>query len=1219
MNKEKIDSFFNSFNELDFGFSVNKSLPKKEGDNFSVLRNDDLESLQSFLKKINEYFDLKEPRDFFKYTNNETNFFNFSVFSFFKLVSLFAFLISEDENFGFETNLNEKKQKVSRNIFKILVNSTTLIESGASFPIYYITLMQLIEDAWKKDNPDSTFFETFKLNKNNKLGFAPVEKFFLIKNYAGHYSYLTDFFNDFYFNFYFSESDENYFESSFKADIKNKSIFMYEFALEFGTFFYFFFTIIPDEIKVSFVESFTGELPYYKPQEIKKTEEPKEKTSYAEMFLKRTGSFFFNQSQLADIKNDYLLKTAYENKEKALEKVEKLNEKVSSIPVRQQSTFEKLEEAFKLVVSMKKNQVATLKELTKIYEEFSLKRTAKKFDKEICSWIFLTFYLLFTASADKENLINDLKDASKSKDLKSAYKKHKNLLKRIPGFLETSQAKNVGWNPKLNMLNKDFAKIYANFFNFYTGSKNPYSEFLNDVQYEEMQNMVLSGREELTKALNDKTYIEKFDEIFYKPRIDEKSGKEKSSVYNLIKNIGDLFAEIEDPIEFKLYSEGLNFTLDISSMLANSCLEMASAALLEQYIFLFQKKFISFTDNGVKYNYSISDLYFELITIQKVLEISSGKSLTSEDLKTELAKIKSKALDPSPGNTSSLLYLIDSEGFFALSGTSFFGGANLELLIKTFNLKATNLKENSSELEKEQNLLFQRFSKASNFNSYNVYTDNKNYWYLFIFLKNKNLKTGDVCLFHDYEFLKSSISNLSEEELAYIFICSVKDRVAITNKDYNGIVISTYLKNNKIPLIENSSINEVNFDFYDFYQKWKDNDSFFFLIKTVMQDVTFANWKNGIAVAAFDFSSEAYKTRLIFEKLSVSSNTTQLLDTLARLLPTTSLLKRNFGLELAPFIEKLLGWIDLGLTETLKVLKTFIFRYKKDMSEAYELVQMQLIKKEFSARIYSFNLLIDILAKVIPEFDACQQLGYIDPFDLSFNTFQEYSKTIKNIINKDTKKSDPLINKATKKSDPLINDPTNGSSTTSITDKEINNALAGSFKNKKVTYLGEDSDKKSKILIGTKGADEVPHFSINSDFELIRTIEQNPEGLSVTLEDGLVVSDFVDFLKPTNTPIETEAVQQISKNYKLNLLKNEIGSSNEDISALSKTAYKLNTDTGITFSDAGYIASVDFKKANPKQLLDAITDFDYTDFVDYTFTNYKILESYKNIEAGGKS
>ena len=64
----------------------------------------------------------------------------------------------------------------------------------------------------------------------------------------------------------------------------------------------------------------------------------------------------------------------------------------------------------------------------------------------------------------------------------------------LDGYLETTQAVNIGWNPQLKMLNNDFTKFFANLYNFITGSKNPYSVFLKDDDHNKMQDSVLKGR-----------------------------------------------------------------------------------------------------------------------------------------------------------------------------------------------------------------------------------------------------------------------------------------------------------------------------------------------------------------------------------------------------------------------------------------------------------------------------------------------------------------------------------------------------------------------------------------------------------------------------------------------------------------------------------------------------------------------------------------------------
>ena len=69
------------------------------------------------------------------------------------------------------------------------------------------------------------------------------------------------------------------------------------------------------------------------------------------------------------------------------------------------------------------------------------------------------------------------------------------------------------------MLNNDFTKFYANLYNFITGSKNPYSDFLKDDNYNKMQDSVLKGRKEFLDELNstgdNSKHIDKLKKYFY--------------------------------------------------------------------------------------------------------------------------------------------------------------------------------------------------------------------------------------------------------------------------------------------------------------------------------------------------------------------------------------------------------------------------------------------------------------------------------------------------------------------------------------------------------------------------------------------------------------------------------------------------------------------------------------------------------------------------------
>jgi len=102
------------------------------------------------------------------------------------------------------------------------------------------------------------------------------------------------------------------------------------------------------------------------------------------------------------------------------------------------------------------------------------------------------------------------------------------------------------------------------------------------------------------------------------------------SIYNFIKNVGLLFSELENPIEFKVYQEGLSFTLDLSAALNNTCLEIASTAILELYMFLFTKKVISYKVGTEEKKLSIADIYFELNTIIRILELASLSGVSND-------------------------------------------------------------------------------------------------------------------------------------------------------------------------------------------------------------------------------------------------------------------------------------------------------------------------------------------------------------------------------------------------------------------------------------------------------------------------------------------------------------------------------------------------------------------------------------------------------------
>jgi len=151
----------------------------------------------------------------------------------------------------------------------------------------------------------------------------------------------------------------------------------------------------------------------------------------------------------------------------------------------------------------------------------------------MCNLILMAVYLIFALTYDDGDLTKRMAVSSELEKIKKEFSK--NEVKKIDGYLDVTQAVNIGWNPQLKMLNNDFTKFYANLYNFITGSKNPYSVFLKDDDYNKMQDSVLKGRkaflDELNSTGDNSKHIEKLKKYFYEPREQKNPKKKKKCLF----------------------------------------------------------------------------------------------------------------------------------------------------------------------------------------------------------------------------------------------------------------------------------------------------------------------------------------------------------------------------------------------------------------------------------------------------------------------------------------------------------------------------------------------------------------------------------------------------------------------------------------------------------------------------------------------------------------
>ena len=124
----------------------------------------------------------------------------------------------------------------------------------------------------------------------------------------------------------------------------------------------------------------------------------------------------------------------------------------------------------------------------------------------------------------------------------------------------------------------------------------------------------------------------------------------------------------------------------------------------------------------------------------------------------------------------------------------------------------------------------------------------------------------------------------------------------------------------------------------------------------------------------------------------------------------------------------------------------------------------------------------------------------------------------------------------------------------------------------------------------------------------------------ITIPKNTLISDFSDLLRPTENENDKKAINQVIASAKIkgigDFLKSNVVADPKEI---NKTLVDINVGGGIEIANAGHIAGIDFNKTNSRQLFDSITDFNYTDFIDYNFTNHKYSIAFKNKAKDGKN
>lgn len=1221
---------------------------------FEIKKSKNLEKLNFLLENIYSHFglypDLKNLGSFLSsYGSTDESVDTYSFFVFADLVAKFSSYCSNEEFVGFETKNSNYVPSVVE--FDFFCNSFKLLETEMPFHVYISLVLNYLEGIHKIVSPNTEqFCSLFGVSSISYVKRKETISSYInvLNEFSDDYDLLKIFIetliNDYSFtrssNILMSKNDEHLF---FKLYTKNllsnmndiihlNTVFLFD---KFDELIYLF----TEEFKTTLAEliidsdyvtevtqnvlKFSGETKLF-------NEDGSSKGILESIYP----DINFSELDKKKIQERVLLEKAKANVDEAMSKgndVTKLVDSISGLNISEK--LRTLEKAFKLTFLMTKNQKETLIDLEELYVKAKKANTSvNSVDSDVCNLVLATVYFLFAISKENKNYVSKMTSEAEIEKLRKTLNGE---IRQIPGFLETTQATNIGWNPQLKMLDNSFAKFYANLYNFVTGSKNPYNQVLNDTKYNSMQKMVLNGRTNFINKMNEQNYLDKIDSYFYDPRTSNIDPTKKDmSIYNLIKNIGNLFAELENPIEFKAYSEGINFTLDLSAMLNNTCLEMASAALLELYMYLFTKKVFRYSvlENGVKVKkeLSISDIYFELNSLVRLLELCEQNGLSPQTLADELKNIKENKMAPDPANKNSILYFLDSEGFFALNGFSSIGTSTSDEL---FSLLGATKSGTASTTDSIKAFLTKK-AKENNATltgtpfSFNLCSNDKRYWYLFNFLKNKiAYDDSSVCNFYDPTTTTTLVNNLTSAEKVFCFLLSLKDSknsVLATNSFSSYIPVMSAFKN-LIPTLPNAltnaNKNEITFDYYAAFNNNYDsskNVAFFNLINNCISDPLFLSWEKGISASLLIFSKNALENRQALSNVFASNSISPMLDTMARLLPTTMLLKVKLGLSFVPMLKQLVAWLDLTLETTVVALKEYLAKYKKDMQEAYELYEWQVLQNKYADRIYAVNVMIDILVESIPSYSFCINNGSITTTQLGFDLFQRItndislasasSKTIGNSGSQNLQLNNPNI--------------TGSDYDSNSSQKLLINALAGVLKNKTVSFLSQENDsslEQNLLYVSNNSLEEPKIVEINSDYDFIKAVELNKGNVKVTIPSGTIISDFADFIKPTKDSSELTAISQIVNSFKLNSIKNQLDNfSSNNPEELNKMLVDVNIDSGINFSDAGYISSIDFTKTNSKQLFDAISNFNYTDFINFKFTNYKLLESFDAIPKDGE-
>ena len=1224
---------------------------------YEVYKSKNLEKINFLLENVFSnygiYPDLKNLGSFLSsYGSVDESVDSYSFFIFSDLVIKFTSYCSNKEFVGFETKNSNYEPSFTE--FDFFCNSYKLLEEEMPFHVFVTLLLDCLEGIHRIVSPNTEqFCSLFGVSGISDV--KPIEDTnsftVVLETYSDNYDVLKNFIqvisDDYAFsrssNTLLAKNDEHLF---FKLYTKNLLSNTNE-IVHFDTLFLFdklgglddFFSAGFKETLVTVITD-SDYVPEVTQTILKYSSETKllntDGTSKGILESIYPG-INFSETDKKKIQEEVLLKRAKANVEEAYSKGNDVNNLVSSISSLSISEkFKTLEKAFKLTFLMTKNQKETLTDLEELYSKAKKENSkVNVLDTDVCNLVLATVYFLFAISKENKNYVSKMTTEVEIENLRKTLKGE---IRQIPGFLETTQATNIGWNPQLKMLDGNFAKYYANLYNFVTGSANPYNQILNDAKYTSMQTMVLNGRTNFIKKMNEQNYLDKIDSYFYDPRSSNiDSTKKDMSIYNLIKNVGNLFAELENPIEFKVYSEGLSFSLDLSAMLTNTCLEMASAALLELYMYFFTKKVFRYSvlENGIKVKkeLSIADIYFELNSLVKLLELCEQNGLSPQMLSEEIKNIKENKMAADPANKRSILYFLDSEGFFALNGLSSIGTSVSDELFSLFGIPKSGTASSTASL----NAFLKKKAEENNATltgtpfSYNLYSNNKKYWYLFNYIKNKTSHDdSECCNFYDPTKTSTTINNLTTAEKVFCFLLSLKDsqNSVLANNSFSDFIPLMVSFKKMLPTLPtaltNSNKDELSFDYYNLFKTNYSNTKnfpFFDLINNCATSPLFLTWEKAISANAVLFSKAALENRQALSNVFASNNVSPMLDTMARLLPTTMLLKIKFGLSFVPMLKQLVAWLDLSLEATVVALKEYVAQYKKDMRGAYELYEWQVLESRYANRIYAVNSMIDILVESIPSYSFCINNGSITTTQLGFDLFQRITTDISNASEDSKDSSFPSGNggNVVKLNNPNVN---SSDSDTNTSQKLLINALAGVLKNKTVTYISQAEDNsldQNYLSVSTNSLEELPTVLINSDYDFIKAVELNKGNVKVSIPAGTVISDFADFIKPTKNVSELNAVSQIVNSFKLNSIKNQLDNfTGNNPEELNKLLVDVNIDSGINFSDSGYISSIDFSKTNSKQLFDAISNFNYTDFVNFKFTNHKILESFDETPKDGE-